>query len=258
LNHDQLLELFELRDKYKTGSNKIHIKKLLKKYFKLRMKVVNHIRLGKEDANYIRSISRRVVMEDSYLKKLKVVGLPSRIVKRLLKALRGGYSSLRLRRFFGNKRLINDLTRGRSLALILFSAVCTSWFKKSINSAKLSTTVLFELLRFIHILESNVGLNRYLSDTLLFLVSTALLQFKVQKIKFEFFTIGNDGVNAIFLARYIANKFRQNLSLRMVLNPLTREFKRVSKLYSYSSRFNSSERELHFNDEKDQISLQYG
>jgi len=192
-----------------------------------------------------------------YLNKFNIVGIPSIVIGRLYNALMKG-KGLRLRRFFGNDELITDLTRRRSLALILFSAVCTKWFNKSANMAKFNTVILFNLFRFLHILESNLGLNRYISEVLNFLVSTSLLQLKVCKIKFDLFILGNDSINAIFLARFIANRFRQNLSLRKVLNPLTREFRRVTQMNDYDSRLGDDKRKTNFRCYQNQIALQCG
>lgn len=83
-----------------------------------------------------------------------------------------------------------------------------------------------------------------MGEILEFFVGKALLQFKINNIKFAFYLIGNESINATFLARYIANKFRQNLSLRRVLNPLSREFRRVTHIYHYDSKLISAERSL--------------
>jgi len=95
----------------------------------------------------------------------------------------------------------------------------------------------------MHILETNVGFHRYISEVLDCLISKTLLNFNIRKIKFDFHLMGNESINASFLARYIANKFRQNLSLRKVLNPLSRELRRVTHMYSYDTKLLSSSRQ---------------
>lgn len=95
-----------------------------------------------------------------------------------------------------------------------------------------------------------------MGEILEFFIGKALLTFKISKIKFTFYLIGNESINATFLSRYIANKFRQNLSLRRVLNPLSREFRRVTHLYHYDSKLPSVKRSLAQKDYDNKISLQ--
>lgn len=61
----------------------------------------------------------------------------------------------------------------------------------------------------------------------------------IKQLKVEFYLISNDSVSATFLARFIANKFKQNLGIKTVLNPLKREFKRVVRENAFSPALNS-------------------
>lgn len=56
-------------------------------------------------------------------------------------------------------------------------------------------------------------------------ICSALTNFS--NISVHFFLVSNDSITAAFLARFIAKKLNQNLSLKEVLNPLKREFYKV-------------------------------
>lgn len=56
---------------------------------------------------------------------------------------------------------------------------------------------------------------------------------KFTNFDINYVVISNESINAFFLSRYIAKKLKQKLSVRRVLNPLKREFYRITKVLSY-------------------------
>lgn len=90
---------------------------------------------------------------DDYSSNFRYLGLPAHVANKFVNSLLKG-NGFRSRRFLGNPGFISDMGRNRSVALILFTAICCSWFNKTLSSIKFGTIVLYDSFKFLHILES--------------------------------------------------------------------------------------------------------
>lgn len=90
---------------------------------------------------------------DNYASHFKFISPPAHVVNKLTRSLLKG-NGTRLRRFIGNPDFVDEIGRDRSLALILFTAVCCYWFGEATNSVRFGTLALYDLFKFLHILES--------------------------------------------------------------------------------------------------------
>lgn len=57
----------------------------------------------------------------------------------------------------------------------------------------------------------------------------------LQQIKLQMFSLSNETINAKFLAGFFAKKFRQQFTIRELVNPLKFELIRVSSVIRYSN-----------------------
>lgn len=129
--------------------------------------------------------------------------------------------------------------RKQSLSLLLVFCLLHAWYHKVPRRLLKSWDVLRSLFTTIHIHGETLTYNEQIGDHLKHFIQPLSV---IQNFEIEFYLVQNETVSATFLARYIANKFKQNLSIRSVLNPLKREFRRVSREFTYPSVLRRSRR----------------
>ena len=96
------------------------------RYYNLRLDIKNEsISLYKHVINKFVSMRNNKIKSKEYFNKRKAKKLPFRVIRKFFKSLLNG-KTYRMRRFLSNPLIKSGFGRKRSIAFILFTAVCCS------------------------------------------------------------------------------------------------------------------------------------